>query len=356
MSPLDKPQDRQHYDRAGIYRAIELLPEQAKQAWAEARRIVLPAPYRRAREAVMSGMGGSGLAGHLIESAFRDRLRAPFFLLHGEEAPHYLGPETLVFLSSYSGTTEEVLNFWQEARQRRAKLLGLTSGGDLGQAITRGALRGYRFSPTYNPGDKPRFGLGYLFFGLLGLLRAARLLPLSAAEMSDGFAALREAVARFGVNRPQKINLAKQLAENFHQRIPIFLGPVFLEDSARIIANQTHETAKQFAFHFALPELNHHLMEGLKHPAAVRRNLVFLMLDSSLLQGKMSRRLALTREIIKKHRLPLSVYRPRAKTRLGQIAEILVFGSFLSYYLGLLNRLDPAPNPWVDYFKQRLGR
>ena len=36
--------------------------------------------------------------------------------------------------------------------------------------------------------------------------------------------------------------------------------------------------------------------------------------------------------------------------------EVLAFGSYLTLFLALLNKQNPAINPWVDYFKEKLAK
>ena len=40
---------------------------------------------------------------------------------------------------------------------------------------------------------------------------------------------------------------------------------------------------------------------------------------------------------------------------LAEAATLLAFGGAMTFYLGILNRENPSPNPWVDYFKAKLG-
>ncbi len=355
MHQLDDAKLRAGLDRSGAVRAIDLLGEQARQAWREARALKFPASYTHVEEIVMNGMGGSGLAGHIIEAAFRGRLRVPFFLTHSYEVPAHVGSRSLFILSSYSGATEEVLMSLRLARARHAKLLGIASGGALGRAI-RSGTPGYKFFATYNPGNVPRLGQGYMIFGLLGVLAAARLLRLARDEVKLATDALAVASRRFGPAVPLKRNRAKQLAAALHGKIPVFVGAEFLEDSARVMSNQVHESSKQFGCHFAIPELNHHLMEGLTFPRGLAQKLAFVFFPSALYHPRVQKRFSITRDVVRHHKIPVYAHRPTGSTPFAQIAELLSFGSYVTYYLGLLNRVDPSPNPWVDYFKRRLGK
>ncbi len=36
--------------------------------------------------------------------------------------------------------------------------------------------------------------------------------------------------------------------------------------------------------------------------------------------------------------------------------EILQWGGYITFYLGMLNGIDPGKVPWVDYFKAQLAK
>ncbi len=116
------------------------------------------------------------------------------------------------------------------------------------------------------------------------------------------------------------------------------------------------KTPKHSPIISSIPELNHHLLEGLKFPAANRQNLVFIFFESQLYFKKNQVRYAVTKKVVAKNRIGSSVYRLKAASRLGQSLEMLVFGSYASFYLAVLNNLNPSKIPWVDYFKAELKK
>jgi len=63
----------------------------------------------------------------------------------------------------------------------------------------------------------------------------------------------------------------------------------------------------------------------------------------------------LTLDVVNRNGLNAFEYLATAPTRLAQVFEVIQFGALVNYYLTVLNGLDPAPIPWVDYFKKNLG-
>ena len=123
---------------------------------------------------------------------------------------------------------------------------------------------------------------------------------------------------------------------------------------AHAFKNQLNETAKTFACLFDLPEADHHLLEGLGYPEAAKAFLHFLFFESGVYFGEVKRRYSLTQEVVGKQGVSFTNYHLTAYRKLPQIFEVLILGSFVSFYLALLHEVDPAQIPWVDYFKAKL--
>ncbi len=60
--------------------------------------------------------------------------------------------------------------------------------------------------------------------------------------------------------------------------------------------------------------------------------------------------------MVKRHGIRCETFRTRGTSPLADVAELIALGGALTYYLGLQNRVNPGPVPWVDEFKRRLGK
>ena len=338
------PQQIKKLDKSNLLGSIELLGEQCTEAWREVKKIKIPASYRGVENIVVSGMGGSALGGHLIQSLFADQLKAPVEVVRGYNLPAYVGHKTLLILSSYSGNTEETLAAAREGKKRKAKILGLATGGKLANFLHTNHYPAYIFKPTYNPSNQPRMGLGYSIFGQLGLLAKCGVIKIHEQEIKNIVETLS--------CRPQSV---EKMADTLKNKIPIIVASEFLLGNGHIMANQINENAKCFAAYFELPELNHHLMEGLKNPAINKKNLIFLLINSSLYLPRNQKRYKILKTVLAKNKINFIEYHPAGKTKIIQAFKTLSLGSYLSFYLAMIYNLDPSPVPWVDFFKKQLG-
>lgn len=348
MINLDNLEEIKKLDKSNMLGSIEAFPDQCLQAWEEAPKIMVPPDYSNVKNIVVAGMGGSALGAHLIQSLYQNNgLKVPLQIVHDYHLPSYAGENTLVLLSSYSGGTEETLSCAQEALQKRAKILGITTGGKLGEFLTQNNLPGYIFDPKFNPCGQPRIGLGYSILGQMALFGQAGILSVKHDEVANTIKVVKEE------NEKLK-EKAKAAALKIKDKIPIIIAAEFLSGNAHSLANQLNENAKAFGAYFLLPELNHHLLEGLKNPP-VAQNLVFIFLNSPLYSEKIQKRLNLTMEVVAKNGLNTMECVFSEGEKLSAALVTLLYGSYLSFFLSLSYKQDPSPIPWVDFFKEKLS-
>jgi glucose/mannose-6-phosphate isomerase len=339
-------------DKSNLHGSIEFLGKQCEQAWREIKKIKIPKDYHRVENIVVAGMGGSALGAHIIKTLYADTLRLPLEIVRNYSLPDYVGPKTLLILSSYSGTTEEVLTAAHDGLRRKAKIIGIATGGGLAKFLRKHKFPAYIFEPKYNPSSEPRMGLGYSVVGQMGILKRCGLIKVSDREIKATVEELK--VINYKLRIENKNSLAEKAAQRLKDRVPILVGSEFLLGNIHTFANQINENAKCFSAYFELPELNHHLMEGLKNPASNRKNFEFILFNSNFYHPRNQKRYKILGEVLRRNKIEFFEFKLKAKTKLAQSFETLLFGSYVSFYLAMLYGLNPAPVPWVDFFKKRL--
>ncbi|NMB48393.1 bifunctional phosphoglucose/phosphomannose isomerase [Candidatus Kuenenbacteria bacterium] len=356
MHTLDNLSRLGQLDTSNMLESIAFLPRQIEQAWSETEKLKIPANYKKINKVVINGMGGSGLGTHLIRSIYFKELKLPVGNIHSYDLPGLVDKNTLYLLSSYSGTTEEPLSTFVTAKKRGAKILGITSGGELAALIQNGKLPGYVFSPEkYNPCGQPRIGLGFSVAGILGLLNRCGIIKTDPREITRAIQTASSLNDTFSARTPFAQNPAKQIAADLADKIPVVIASEFLAGNAHVLANQLNENAKTFSTYFLIPELNHHLLEGMQHPKTNKNNLHFIFLESNLYHPRNQKRFTITKDILAQNKIKYSTLPALGNSYLEQSFTTLLFGSYLSFYLAILNNLDPSAIPYVDYFKEKLS-
>lgn len=343
-------------DKGRMYESIELLGQQCEQAWQEVKKIKIPKSFSKNNNLIFFGMGGSALGPEITKYLFLDSMKKPVEIIRDYSTPNFVDQNTLVFLVSYSGNTEETLQSAKESIRRTKKIIVITAGGDLEKFAFKNHLPIYLIDPINNPCGQPRMALGYMVMGVIGLLKNLGLVKIDEQEVKKAIAELAKLNDKFGLKINTSNNLAKKIAQKIYQKMPIFVASKHLLGNVHTAANQTNENGKNFSAFFTLPDLNHHLLEGLAHPKQGKNFLHFVFFNSKFYNPRTQARYKITQKIVKQNGVGFSEINLGGQTKLIQSFEALSFSSYLSYYLALLNNLDPSPVPWVDYFKEQLSR
>lgn len=356
MSILDNQTKIKKLDKSNMLGSIKELGLQCEQAWREVKAVKIPANYKNVKNVVINGMGGSGLGGQIIQFLFWDKLKVPLKVINSYTIPAFVNQDTLYIVSSYSGNAEEPLNTIPGALARRANILGITQSGRLADLIQQKKIPGFVITEDHNPCGQPRMGIGYSVFGQLGLFQKCGLLNLKDKEVAKVVKTIKGLNRKFGVTVPLKKNPAKQIAEKLQGKIPCIVAADFLAGNAHAMSNQINENSKNFANYFIISEMNHHLMEGLGYPKKAKKILMFLFIQSDLYRPQNQKRIEVTKDVVENNSVDFVEHKLQAKTKLEQSFEMLCFGSYVNFYLAILNGLDPSPIPWVDYFKEQLKK
>lgn len=356
MRSLDDIKKIAKLDQQNMRASIEALYLQCEQAWNDVKQVKIPEDYKNVNKVLINGMGGSALGGHIIRKLFADQLKVPVEVINDYYFPNYLDENTLYIISSYSGTTEEPISTVEEAIKIGAKVLGVGTGAKLGELMGQYHLPWYQIKPDHNPCGQPRMGVGYSVVGQVGLMSQCGLIKIDDHQISTVVSCLKEFNGYFEPAVETDKNIAKQIASKIKGKIPVIVASNFLEGNAHVMANQINENSKNFSNYFSLPEINHHLLEGLEHPGNISEFLCFVFIQSELYHPRTQKRFAITQDIVAKHSVDHIFYKATAKTKLSQSFEALLLGSYVGFYLAMLNKLDPSPVPWVDYFKEELAR
>jgi glucose/mannose-6-phosphate isomerase len=353
---LDNIEKIKQEDKKGVLTATEMIADQCTQAWTETKDIVFPEDYKDFHQVVVSGMGGSHLGAQLINAVYQQELKIPLIVQNQYKNPGYINEHTLVLATSFSGTTEEVLTFVKEAESRGAKIVCISSGGDLAKMAVDNGYPHYNFESTYNPSRIPRYGSGYLFIAQLVFLSKIGAINFTQTDFDTIIKILSSQKAKYTLVVPTAQNPAKKLAQSLKEKVAILVASEHLTGSAYIFKNQINESAKNYSDIHEIPEMDHHLLEGLAHPKSNKDDFAFVFFESDLYFDRNQRRHKITAEIIDKQGINVHSFKPEASTKLTQAFETLAFTSYVALYLSILNGVDPGPNPWVDYLKDQLKK
>lgn len=351
MNDLDDLSLLKQVDPNDMLGRIAELPTQCRDAWGEIMALDLPPDDRPLRNVVVLGIGGSAIGGELLRTLVADECPVPIVINRDYTLPAFVGPETLVIISSYSGNTEETLTTAALAHRAGARLVAFSTGGKVAARAREWDIPHF----SYDYSAQPRAALGYSLIPLLGLLVRLELVSDKAADVEEAADVMDAWQAEIRHTEPFERNPAKQLAARLHGRLPVVYGAGYLSEVARRWKGQFNENAKQWGVFEQMPELNHNAVVGLGIPPDVRDQVVVLMLRSNLDHPRVQLRWQVTGELLQREGVMAEEVQGRGDSCLAHTLSLIHLGDYVSFYLGMLNNADPTPVETIAFLKQRLA-
>jgi glucose/mannose-6-phosphate isomerase len=356
MSKLDDKSFITSLDKKNLDVSLRHFTDQCKQGWEEVMKLDM-SHFKDIKQIDCYAMGGSRLGAVIMSYVFRNELKVPFNYYASYDIPAYVNENTLAIVVSNSGSTEETLSSYEQAKNKTKNILGITTGGKLGEMLKQDGHLIYSIDDKeFNPSSVPRVAVGFQLGAFAAIVKKVIGLQLEEVEFMKILAEIKAKVDDICIDSETEENPAKQLSQKIQGKIAVIISAEHLFGAGNVINNQTNESGKNFSCFFELPEVNHHQLEGMEFPKSNPDNLIYLLLESELYHPRVSKRFEILKTLLDDLGIQHESYKPTSGNKLGQALEAVQFGGYFTYYLGLLNEVDPAPNPFVDKFKQLLNK
>jgi glucose/mannose-6-phosphate isomerase len=323
----------------------------------------------RPRAIVVTGMGGSGIAGEVLAAVAGPGCPVQVTTVHDYRLPGWVGAADLVIAVSCSGGTEETLSAAAEAVRRGCRMLGVGSEGSPLAALAEQASAPFI---AVHPSGMPRSMLWGLSVPLV--VAAARLGVLDMPE--DAYEAAAVELERVAyLCRPDSeafVNPAKTLALDLCGTLPMVWGTSPLTGvAAARFACQLYENGKYPAIAGVLPEANHNQVVVFDGPFAAGSAgmepgqppldeappvpLRLVLLRDTHEHPQVARRREESARIAAERGIGVTELAAAGDLPLERLASLVTLIDYASVYLAIANGIDPAPIAAIQELKARIA-
>ena len=350
MIDLDNASVYRQFDKSGRLDHLHKFPEQCQKAWEKVLELELPPEYNKISNVVIVGMGGSAIGGDIVRQLALAESKLPVRVHRDYGLPAFVDESTLVIASSYSGNTEETLSAFTESLKTRARKLVLTSGGKLKHLAENEGIP--VFVIDYQA--PPRAAFSHSFVPLLGIFQKIGLLGDKSADLQEALGILNKLSTDFIETRPLASNPAKQLAAKLWGHVALIYGAEILSEVARRWKTQFNENSKAWAFFECFSELNHNAVAGYEFPPEAKQRLFVILLHSASLRPQSLLRYEATAKLLAKAGIAYELAEAIGKSALARVLSLVLLGDYSSFYLAMLNEVDPTSIDAINFIKQYL--
>jgi glucose/mannose-6-phosphate isomerase len=310
-----------------------------------------PSEKRAYANIIMTGMGGSALSANLARDWLN--LGIPFEVVRGYELPRYVGPDTLVIASSFSGNTEETLSALAFAYDHGATVAITASGGKLLEQAKSDNKPYVELPDVFH--NHQRMGTIANLAAFINILVAHGVCDSSAVgELRDSSDWLRTASESWNSTVAYEQNVAKQLAWACAGKSPVIYAGSQFRGVAYKWKIGFNENAKTVAWWNELPEFNHNEFLGwASHP--IEKPYAVIDLRSSFDHPQVKRRFEISDRLLSGQRPKATVVELQGESVLRQMLWGSVLGDFVSIYLAMLNGVNPTNVDLIEKLKGELA-
>jgi len=317
-------------DSQNMLQVIKDFPKQCREA------LTLPEGISISGEInniVVTGMGGSAMGGDLLKIYLRNT-NIPVYVNRDYKLPNFVNEKSLVFAVSYSGNTEETLSALNDAKNKNAQIIGITSGGKLADECEKVI--------KIPSGLQPRAALGYSFFPALGVLHNSDITRVKNEDLNEMLDILKQT---------NKFNdRGEELSKKLKEKIPIIYASEAIGPIAFRWKTQINENAKMPAFYNVFSEMNHNEIASYK---SMDRKFAAIIIRDKYDNDRIKRRMDICKEIMEEH-VDVEEVETQGESLLARMFSVIYLGDFVSYYLALWNRVDPSPVEIIEDMKKKL--
>ncbi|MFM2207038.1 MAG: bifunctional phosphoglucose/phosphomannose isomerase [Bacteroidota bacterium] len=322
---------------------VERFPAQLREAIAIGESSKITAPSSPIQNVVITGLGGSGIGGTILAEVVAGSCPVPVMVNKDYFLPSFVGPGTLVIVSSYSGNTEETIEAMQHALRKNAKIVCITSGGKIAEMAGENGL-----DLILIPGGMPpRSCLGYSLTQLFYVLKGVGLIDGSFRQE------LEASLTRMEQGKAVIQAEANAVTDFLFRKMPVIYAADGYNGVATRFRQQINENSKMLCWHHILPEMNHNELVGWaeQHPECA---VVFLRNETDYFRTQA--RMEISKEIMLQRTPHVLEIWSKGGSHLERSLYLIHLTDWASCYLADRKGIDAVEVNVINHLKGSLAK
>lgn len=292
---------------------------------------------------ILTGLGGSGIAGSIVQNYVFDKIKIPFVVNKDYFLPAFVDKNSLVIVSSYSGNTEETVAALQTAIKAKATVICITSGGKIATIAQKKNID----CILVPSGMPPRACIGY---SMLQIIKAFEYFGLIKNVLAKDVPA---AIALLDSNEKDIRKKAKAIANKLLGKLPIIYSAADYEGMATRFRQQLNENSKILTWHHAIPEMNHNELVGWRDKDP---NKVVLILRNENDYERVQMRMEINKKVFKQYTPHMIELYSKGNSYWERIFYFIHLTDYISTELAKLRQLDATEVKVIDFLKGSLAK
>ncbi len=303
--------------------------------------------YEYIDKIIICGMGGSAIGGDLFSNMFQNEIPIPIFVNRYYHLPNFVSENSLVIISSYSGNTEETTTAFNEAIEKKCKVIAFSTGGRVEEICTNFGFPHIKLLKGFHP----RFALYLILFTLIKIFSKINLIKDQAELLNNSIALIQSK----GEEYVKDNSLPEIIAKDIVGFIPIIYATSDFNNSVGSrLKGQFNENSKLHAFVNFFPEMNHNEIIGWETYSENLAKFKIIFLTDKNMNSRVKKRFEIFEELVNKNVEVIKLESNEKDFKL-RLLDLIYLGDWLTYYLAIYRKQDPAEIDNINYLKNALS-
>jgi len=322
---------------------VNNFPNQLREAFTIGQSAQLQPATNSIQNVVITGLGGSGIGGTIVSQLVAADANTPILTNKDYTLSGFVGPNTLVIVSSYSGNTEETLAALEVAQQRGAQIACITSGGKVLEIAQANGYNCIQVPDGFPPRAAFAFSCTQLFFVLnhYGIISDTHLNQLSTIP------------AFLEGHRDHILDQAEKATDVLFQRLPVIYTDASSEGVGVRFRQQMNENSKMLCWHNVYPEMNHNELVGW---AQSNEDLAIIFMRNETDNARTQHRMEITKKIYATRTPHIFELMSIGANAIERAMFLIHTGDWISVMLAERKGIDAVEVDVIDSLKDQLAQ
>jgi glucose/mannose-6-phosphate isomerase len=294
---------------------------------------------------ILCGMGGSATACDIINDVMLAYGKISTIVVRGHHMPSHVDKHTLVLVNSASGNTEEVNMAMEQAVQKKAEVICISSGGKLKDLAAKYGLKHIAIKKL----RFPRAALPYLLMPGIKIVSpfVKKSIDNELASISKNLSSISK---NMSINVPLESSPAKKMAAFVSTGMTFCLTSPFLLSVGIRFKNSLNENSKMHCINESVLEASHNEVVPLTSVSnSLNPKILFLRWggDDFLVQQRFTKMGAL----LTKKNQPLIDFKSIHRSLINAIISTIYILDYSTLYVAMSRDISPALTPAIDILK-----
>jgi glucose/mannose-6-phosphate isomerase len=296
----------------------------------------------------------------LIEAVGANRLRVPLYLCSRSTVPSWVSKDTLIIAYSHSGDTIEILDAVDMLTAKGFDIIAVTTGGRLKEkALSHKLIQ----LIIYDAPDFPRMATGYAYVLMIEILSNAGILTVRGikkdAPLDSRWEDIKEGLSQLNSRMSPQIkihdNFAKISAINLYEKIPVIYGCNKITEAVSYrLKVQICTVSKTLGHYNTIPEIDHDEIVAWEMKRELRERFFLIFVRDSDETSGIRQRVEILKGIFIEKKVHFEEIFLEGDNEAVKCFKGICLADWISFYLAILNCVDPSAINLVNDIKKRL--